>query len=123
MSDVVKVHCELPLAWKLKLERLAAERKKAPAEVMTEAIAYYLGETVNTNVPRLDHLDSEVTTLRQSLQELTQRLNYVQAIALSRTSGQPTPPPPPSDHEYWDVDDEPDEILQDFLDPADRDPH
>lgn len=123
MSDVIRVHCELPLAWKMKLERLAAERKQAPADVMTEAIAYYLGETVNTNAQRLDSLDSEVTSLRQSLHELTQRLDYVQAIALKRSPALATPPPPPSDHEYWDIDDEPDEILYDFLDPKDRDPN
>ncbi len=106
MSDLVRVHCEIPLLWKSKLERLAAERKIAPTDLMREAIACYLGEAIGPHTARLDALEGELIALRRAVQSLTHPIA--------------TPPPvltPFPSHPTLTEDDgdEPDEILYDFL--------
>ncbi len=105
MSDLIKVHCEIPLLWKSKLERLAAERKIAPTDLMREAIATYLGEAIGPHTARLNALEAEVVALRGAVQSLTR------PIAMA-----PQPPTPFSLHSaLTDDEDEPDEVLYDFL--------
>jgi len=106
MSDLVRVHCEIPLLWKSKLERLAAERKIAPTDLMREAIACHLGEAIGPHTARLDTLEAEVAALWGAVQSLTRPI--------------PTPPqmltPFPSHPALTeDGEDEPDEVLYDFL--------
>jgi predicted transcriptional regulator len=116
MTEKSIVSCQIPQDWKVKIEHLAAERKKEPSQIIYEALAQYLGEDVNRNDSRLNALEAEVTALRGSIsqlelivKELQQRSHLVSTWSnSSAASVQPF-----TDEEF--IEEEPDEISIDFL--------
>lgn len=117
---------QIPSGWQAKIERLAAERNMSPEAIIDEAIALYLGESPENSNSRLNLLEAEVTTLRNTLTTLMATVKGLQQRSLSKL---PTPnflrtdstPPSSTSQESQLFDeesgDEPDEILYDFLEP------
>ncbi len=120
MVDHLQVSYAIPPEWQAKLERLAAARNLTSAEVLYEAIAHYLGEDTS----RLQTLEDKILVLQEAVADLnatvTQLKRQVIAPVLPPNIGSSpslrasTPTQPLS---YEDVEDEPDEILYDFLEP------
>lgn len=138
MIEYSRISCQVPSAWKAKLERLATERHRAPEQIFYEAIAQYLGETAVTEAAERDPmvmfsaeiavLRQEVSSLRAMIQSATQPFlaQADQSNSSADISAAPAMRSTPSSSltdDDWDEDeDEPDEILYDFLEPDRRVP-
>lgn len=127
MTEKVTVNCQIPQNWKSKIERLAAERKKEVSQIIYEALAQYLGEDVEASNTRLLTLQAEVIVLQKQLAELNTTVKKMQQQLLVTTSPLSISHPyaqnfkqfsPPEDEDL--IEDEPDEILYDFLPPEER---
>ncbi|MDB9515756.1 hypothetical protein PN466_02135 [Roseofilum reptotaenium CS-1145] len=107
-------------SWQEKIGKIASDRQKTSQEVVQEAIALYLGEVAANSGDRLVALEREVTLLKQTVNRLHTLVTVMRQQQLSAPSTQQTPisetvlMPEPDD----DMDDEPDEILYDFLEPT-----
>lgn len=128
MVDPSQISCDIPLQWKIKIEQIATARKKTSQEIAGEAIALYLGENNEIALTRIQQLEAEVFTLRQNLTQLTTTVHDLQQRLTTAASVMATSPSPMtkkntqpltsfSDEE---IEDEPDEILYDFLESKDR---
>jgi predicted transcriptional regulator len=129
MTEKAIVSCQIPQDWKVKIEHLATERKKEPSQIIYEALAQYLGQEVNRNESRLNTLEAEITTLRGSISQLElivkhlQQRSHVVAAGSNSSTVSVNPSPIQSVQPFIDDDlmeDEPDEILIDFLPPEQR---
>ncbi|MFB2893736.1 hypothetical protein ACE1CI_12560 [Aerosakkonemataceae cyanobacterium BLCC-F50] len=116
MGEKVRVGCKVPQEWLAKIELLAKERKTEPSKIIYEALAQYLGENANTDDSRLNALEVEVTMLKRQLAELTILVKNRQPSSLAIL---PEVQPNADDDDDF-VEDEPDEILYDFLPPEER---
>lgn len=122
MTEEVQLICQIPKNWKQKIERLASERKKQPNHIISEAIAQYLGEDIQTTDNRLLALETELTKLRIEIAGLNTTVQYLQRQGMVA----PTLINPlqrdvrviDDDEDF--LEDEPDEILYDFLPPEER---
>lgn len=122
MQEKSKVSCEIPQKWRGKIERLAAERNIHQSQIIYEALAQYLGENANTNESLLNALEAEITILKRQVAGVTMLVTGLQ----KRSFG--TNPPleklaqvqPRADEDDDYIEDEPDEILYDFLPPEER---
>ena len=127
MTETVTVNCQIPQTWKAKIQRLAAERKKELTDIIYEALAQYLGEDVEATNTRLLTLQAEVLMLQKQVAELSTTVKKVQQQLLVPTS--PLSISNPYTHKPKEItlseaddliEDEPDEILYDFLPPEER---
>ena len=127
MTETVTVNCQIPQTWKAKIQRLAAERKKELTDIIYEALAQYLGEDVEATNTRLLTLQAEVLMLQKQVAELSTTVKKVQQQLLVPTS--PLSISHPYTHKPNEItlseaddliEDEPDEILYDFLPPEER---
>ncbi|MBE9227545.1 hypothetical protein IQ264_19125 [Phormidium sp. LEGE 05292] len=116
MGEKVKVSCKIPQEWQAKIELLAKERKTQPSKIFYEALGQYLGENANTDDSRLNVLEVEVTMLKRQLAELTIVVKNRQSSSL----GMVEKFQPNTDEDDDFIEDEPDEILYDFLPPEER---
>ncbi|MFB2835950.1 hypothetical protein [Floridanema evergladense] len=116
MEEKVKVSCKIPQEWEAKIELLAKERKTQPSKIIYEALAQYLGENANTDDSRLNALEVEVTMLKRQIAELTILVRNRQPNSLTKLPE--VPANVEDDHDF--IEDEPDEILYDFLPPEER---
>lgn len=130
MSSKITVNCKIPSDWKKKIKRLAAERSQSSEEIIYEAIASYLGETTSKTNSRIDTLEKEVSLLHSTIAQLSSSIKKLQQQAIaaastnnlystSATERQRTIAALEFDEDDG-VEDEPDEILYDFLPPEER---
>jgi len=120
MLEKVTVSSQVPPEWKAKIERLAADRKKTPNEIIYEAIAQYLGEDVKTNDSRLNILETDVSMLQRQVGELNLTIKSLrQRLLVSATSTISIVETTSNEDEDF-IEDEPDEILYSFLPPEER---
>lgn len=130
MVDQTMVSCQIPSDWKAKIDRLAAERKKEPNQIIHEALAQYLGEDAKIKDSRLNTLETEVKFLRSLISQLDLTVKGLQqrsqtaiiSEAASVQLSQTLQMQPNADEDDDSVEDEPDEILYDFLPPEERYP-
>lgn len=116
MGEKVKINCKIPQEWQAKIELLAKERKTQPSKIIYEALGRYLGENANTDDSRLNILEVEVTMLKRQVAELVILVKNRQISSLSMvTKAQQNAE---DDDDF--IEDEPDEILYDFLPPEER---
>ncbi|MFW6359053.1 MAG: hypothetical protein ACOC0N_07580 [Chroococcales cyanobacterium] len=130
MADNSQTSYFIPPDLQAKIERLATERNRSVKDILDEAIALYLGETVEKSSDRIQALETEVATLKEGLTELTgtiqalqQRLFSAASILTIPQSQSSIPTQTFEESEpmtYEEIEDEPDEILYDFLEPEDR---
>lgn len=124
------VSCQVPIAWKEKIDRLAAERKKEPQQIIYEALAQYLGEDAQTTEKRFFDLETELNILQKKQIQLNTTVNNLQqklqAAASMISIPDPVSPILPAisqvsavktEPDEDDYEDEPDEIIYDFLPP------
>ena len=128
MENNTVVSCEIPNHWQVKLDDLGNARGKSTSQIVYEAIALYLGEDVSTLDNRLIAMEEEVSRLNTSLEQLGSTVQNLQQklvtaasiIGVTGTNSLGTnkvvESAPNPDEEVWD--DEPDEILYDFLEPG-----
>lgn len=116
MGEKIKVGCKIPQEWLAKIELLAKERKTEPNKIIYEALGRYLGENANTDDSRLNILEVELTMLKRQVAELT---ILVKNRQLSPLGMSPEVQPNVEDDDDF-IEDEPDEILYDFLPPEER---
>jgi hypothetical protein len=112
MSD--KLLTNFPQPWQEKIREIAACRNRTSEEIVHEALAQYLGEPTSTLPPRLRAVEIEVQQLQTIIQDLQQRLQ--QAATVITFPPSPQTPLATSDEDD-ELEDEPDEILYDFLPP------
>ena len=130
MSENTQVSCQVPFDWKAKIERLAVLRGKTPEEIIYEALGQYLGEEQSTNETRFNTLEVEVSSLNTNIASLTSTVKDLQQrlvtaasiISIPETNSIPVPKMLQNINSMYqeDLEDEPDEILYEFLDPKDR---
>jgi len=107
-------------SWQEKIAKIASDRQKTSEEVVKEAIALYLGEVAANSGDRLVALEQEVALLKQTVNQLHTLITVIRQQQLKDASNQKTPVSetvfmPEVDD---DIEDEPDEILYDFLEPS-----
>ncbi len=128
MTEKATFTCQIPLAWKEKIEQIAATRNKRNEEIVQEAIAQYLGEDILNNENRLVALQAEVNTQQKELNQLSTTVKNLQQRLQAAATMISIPDPvsvvsPPKiapvqlDDDDDLIEDEPDEILYDFLPP------
>lgn len=124
MVDQSRISCDVPSQWKIKMEEIAAARNKTSEEILSDAIALYLGEDIEITSTRIKLLEAEVSTLRQNMAQLTATVNDLQqrlttAASIMSVSSSPlkitAPVSETTPSFYEEMEDEPDEILYDFL--------
>jgi hypothetical protein len=116
MAEKIKIGCKIPQEWQAKIELLAKERKTVPNKIIYEALGQYLGENANTDDSRLNILEVEVTMLKRQLAELTVLVKNRQPSSLGKLVQVQSN----TDEDDDFIEDEPDEILYDFLPPEER---
>lgn len=129
MEPEITVSCQVPIDWKEKIDRLAAERKKEPQQVIYEALALYLGEDARTTDKRFLVLETELTILQKEQMQLSTTVKNLQqklqaaasmigvpdsVLPILPCTAKASPVQTIDDDDY---EDEPDEILYDFLPP------
>ncbi|AFZ14564.1 hypothetical protein Cri9333_3754 [Crinalium epipsammum PCC 9333] len=130
MSENPQVSCQVPPDWKAKIQHLAVLRGKTPEEIIYEALGQYLGEEQSTNETRFNTLEVEVSSLNTNIASLTSTVKDLQQrlvtaasiISIPETNSIPAPKMIQNINSLYqeDLEDEPDEILYEFLDPKDR---
>ncbi|OKH24494.1 hypothetical protein NIES593_07410 [Hydrococcus rivularis NIES-593] len=132
--DEATLEVNVPQAWIEQFETLANQSGRSASELVREALAHYLGISGQQPATSLDRLSSELKTFKAELAELTQKVNALseksylittmsarlttleRAIALGNSTQTATAAPSQlMDTDDDDYDDEPDEILTDFL--------
>lgn len=128
------VGARIPKAWVEKLKALSEATGRSQTDLIVEAISRFLDEEVDTMSDRLLSVEQEIHVLHQHLtkvpdsndvamlafrvQKLEEAIATVPAALQTRSSGLSTLPTVSlSELSYEDIEDEPDEILYDFLEP------
>ncbi|NEO26742.1 MAG: hypothetical protein F6K03_07555 [Kamptonema sp. SIO4C4] len=117
MSDS-QFQITVPSQWRSKLEQLAKTRNTTVDRIGYEAIAQYLGETVESSETRLASLETQMSSLQKTLSQLNLTVASLQNQLITSSPASSPQPPPDADTEL--LEDEPDEILYDFLPPEER---
>lgn len=112
MSDQLLIN--FPQSWQKKIEEIAARRNRTSEEVVHEALAQYLGERTSTLHHRLQAVETDIQQLRATIQDLQQRLQQAATVMTFPIS---SPTPSTTSDEDEELEDEPDEVLYDFLPP------
>jgi len=130
MSSKITVNCKIPSGWKKKIKHLAAERSQPSEQIIYEAIAQYLGENTSKTNSRIDTLEEEVSELYSTIAQLSSSIKKLQQQAIAAASMNPLTGTPTTERQRTivalefdeddGVEDEPDEILYDFLPPEER---
>lgn len=125
MTDYVAVNCQIPSPWLDKLESVATIRNQSLSVVVQDAIAQYLGESNLTTNKDVEDLRVQILTLQQQFDNLKAHVEVKDKQLLTlATINQIKPqllphlPTAISDEEVYE--DEPDEVLYDFLEPEYR---
>jgi predicted DNA-binding protein len=71
MTTKPNISTRVPPEWKVKIERLASEAGKRPSQIVSDAIALYLGEN------NIESLDSRLSQLEQRVSELQSKLRLL----------------------------------------------
>lgn len=126
-NSKVTLTCQISPNWQNKIEKIAADRNKSSEEIIAEAIALYLGEVGVNSSDRLLALEGEVAVLKQMLSQFNTTVTLLQQQqAISNTDPQlntnstlplPFPQPLVDSSLEEEIEDEPDEILYDFIEP------
>lgn len=116
MGEKVKINFKIPQEWQTKIELLAKERKTEANKIIYEALGRYLGENTNTDDSRLNVLEVEVTMLKRQVAELVLLVKNRPTNSLGKF---PEVQQNIEDDDDF-IEDEPDEILYDFLPPEER---
>ncbi|MEM8637489.1 MAG: hypothetical protein AAGG51_01535 [Cyanobacteria bacterium P01_G01_bin.54] len=123
MPDLATVQVSVPIAWLSQLQQLAQQRDRATPDLLQEAIAQYLGVPLPQREERLHQLEAEMRQLKGQLAGLNRQLSQLQrpspimpdaSVAIASGNGQGEIIAQPPEPENW-IDDEPDEVLYDFL--------
>ena len=130
MSENPQVSCQVPPDWKAKIQHLAVLRGKTPEEIIYEALGQYLGEEQSSHENRFHTLEVEVSSLNTNIASLTSTVKDLQQrlataasiISIPETNSITAPKMLLNVNSMYqeDLEDEPDEILYEFLDPKDR---
>ncbi|MGA9379080.1 MAG: hypothetical protein WBV73_09955 [Phormidium sp.] len=126
MEEKVKVSCKIPQEWQAKIELLATERNTQPSKIIYEALGQYLGKNANTDDSRINVLEVEVTMLKRQVAELAMLKRQIAELTMLANSWQSKPLRKSvevrlnADEDDDLIEDEPDEILYDFLPPEER---
>lgn len=132
MQNSATVQLQLPIAWLTKIQHLAEQRERSSEEVLQGAIAQYLGVPLPDQESRITQLEADIRALNRQIRQLSTTLSQIQLSAIDTTvASSPidaadmdtveTVRSQPSGN--WiddDTDDEPDEVLYDFLPPEER---
>ncbi|MGK7924158.1 MAG: hypothetical protein AB4290_02710 [Spirulina sp.] len=125
INQQVTVSCRVSQTWQNRIEKIATDRNTSSEEIMTEAIALYLGEASINSRDRLLALEGEVAVLKQMLSQFNNTVTLLQQQQVSRDLSTDSIPRSPVPQPFFenaiaaddDVEDEPDEVLYDFLEP------
>ncbi|MGB0562280.1 MAG: hypothetical protein ACPGVO_10800 [Spirulinaceae cyanobacterium] len=132
MPDIATVQVSMPIAWLSQLQQLAQQRDRATSDLLQEAIAQYLGVPLPQREERLHQLEAEMVAIKRQLAGLNRQLSQgqqpttVRAEILEVSGDRPAAPEnwvdngPNDEPDHYETDDEPDEILYDFLPPEER---
>ncbi|MEA5470942.1 hypothetical protein [Spirulina sp. 06S082] len=121
----VTVSCQISSTWQDKIQKIAADRNTSQAEIIGEAIALYLGEVGANSSDRLIKLEGEVAVFKQMLSQLNVTVTRLQQqVNLGSIPRSPVSQPRFENaiaeelkEMEEDIEDEPDEVLSDFLEP------
>lgn len=126
MNKLLSITLDLPSQWLEKIEHLAQEKKQPLTELITDIIGQYLGDNLHNN--RLDRLEKQdqdfITrlTLLESkdyeIENLKHRFNIMEKLIASlqtQVISRPFDRTTYSATIQEEIEDEPDEILTDFL--------
>lgn len=122
----------VPAAWVAQIDGIAAETERSRAEICREAIARYLtvaaGErdeiaslkaelsALQQQLARLDAIEAALARLSRRQDTLERSTPASDPSPRSQAAAAPATAAPPADAEDWGLfDDEPDEVLADFL--------
>lgn len=121
----VTVSCQISSTWQDKIKKIATDRNTSQAEIIGEAIALYLGEVGANSSDRLVKLEGEVAVFKQMLSQLNVTVTRLQQqVNLGSIARSPVSQPrfenaiaKGLEEMEEDIEDEPDEVLSDFLEP------
>lgn len=127
VNKSLNITLDLPLEWKEKIENLALEKQQSLSELITNIIGEYLGYNLDDiNINRLQENYHELSQRLKVLEgkdyqieRLQNRLNIMEKLVASLQSQVISRPLDRLSHGMImdeEIDDEPDEILTDFLD-------
>jgi hypothetical protein len=123
------MRCRIPLAWQLQLEAIAQRTDQSIEQLVYHAIGQYLGQIEKAVIekPAIEPPASALNEVRQQVLALTARMTALEQAACPESPAR-SPISLPlvvpllveenlSEVEEDDIEDEPDEILYDFLEP------
>lgn len=127
MNKPLNITLDLPSEWLEKIEHLAQEKKQPLTELITDIIGQYLGDNLHNN--RLDRLEKQdqdlitrLTILESKdydIENLKHRFEIMEKLIASlqtQVISRPLDRIQRSMMIHEEIEDEPDEILTDFLD-------
>ncbi|MBL1208847.1 hypothetical protein [Geminocystis sp. GBBB08] len=123
----VNVNLDLPIEWREKIESLAIEKQQSLSDFITDVIGQYLGYNLdNLNINRLQENYQELSerlkileTKDYQIEKLQNRLDIIEKLVASLQTNVVSRPFNRLSHALMineEIEDEPDEILTDFLD-------
>jgi hypothetical protein len=108
--EIARLEIPLPRVWLDRLQSLAREQGKSIEEITREAIATYLGvSSLEMEIIDLKREMKAVSSLSMQISDLNRRLCQLEAGSL------PIRPIAVDSEDDGEYEDEPDEILNDFL--------
>lgn len=127
MNKLLNITLDLPSQWLEKIEHLAQEKQQPLTELITDIIGQYLGDNLHDNrLDRLEKQDQDLITRLTILESkdydidnLKHRFEIMEKLVASlqtQVISRPFDRIGDSIMIHEDIEDEPDEILTDFLD-------
>jgi hypothetical protein len=127
MNKPLNITLDLPSLWLEKIEQLAQEKQQPLTDFITDIIGQYLGDNLHNN--RLDRLEKQdqdlITRLtileskNYDIENLKHRFEIMEKLVASLQTQVISRPLDRIQHSimlHEEIEDEPDEILTDFLD-------
>lgn len=125
IDKFLNININLPSLWEDKIQNLALEKKQSLSELIIDIIGEYLDDNL-TDIDQLPHnyqqLHERITALEEKhyvIQRLQSRLDITEKLVASLQNNFTSRPFQSLTHSLIiddDMEDEPDEILTDFLD-------
>lgn len=107
-----KIKLKLPIALIAACQKQAKSEGISPTDLIQKAIEHYLNHSDRSSIyATVD----EVKALRIQLENLEAKISGLASNSLSAIASSPDRPPAKISNQDWDEDDEPDEVLTDFL--------